>query len=425
MIFMIQYLLEASVALVVLYLPFLLIARQTTFHRTNRFVLLLSVWVSLLLPFVNFSLPTVSMGIPIVFLKEIVVTANGQGAVIKGMPLRTLLFPGYLFISGCFFLLFLRKVLLYLLKIGQAEIIRQKGYTLVITRQQTSPFSFFGYIFCNPSNHTCHALDIILQHEKVHISEHHYLDLIFLELVQVLFWFHPVLYLCKRSLKSIHEYQADQKTMQYTDRSHYLRLLYSESFRPQQFGLAHNFSYSPLKKRLKMMIKTPTNRYAGLLYFSWLPVIALLILFLGTNQVQAQNEAGSKQVAVSVKNGQEAVQPSSSSPRLQEQEEEVFLVVDKLPQFPGGEQERMKFLSTNLSYPEKAKQDSVQGTVYITFIIEKDGSITHTDILRGIDPLLDEEALRVIHLMPAWIPGELKGNKVRVRFTIPIQFKLK
>ncbi|HPE87152.1 MAG TPA: M56 family metallopeptidase [Bacteroidales bacterium] len=328
MIFMIQYLLEASVALVVLYLPFLLIARQTTFHRTNRFVLLLSVWVSLLLPFVNFSLPTVSMGIPIVFLKEIVVTANGQGAVIKGMPLRTLLFPGYLFISGCFFLLFLRKVLLYLLKIGQAEIIRQKGYTLVITRQQTSPFSFFGYIFCNPSNHTCHALDIILQHEKVHISEHHYLDLIFLELVQVLFWFHPVLYLCKRSLKSIHEYQADQKTMQYADRSHYLRLLYSESFRPQQFGLAHNFSYSPLKKRLKMMIKTPTNRYAGLLYFSWLPVIALLILFLGTNQVQAQNEAGSKQVAVSVKNGQEAVQPSSSSPRLQEQEEEVFLVVD-------------------------------------------------------------------------------------------------
>ena len=108
----------------------------------------------------------------------------------------------------------------------------------------------------------------------------------------------------------------------------------------------------------------------------------------------------------------------------QNQDDEIFVFVEENPQFPGGDSERLKFLQNNITYPEKAMEKGIQGTVYITFIIEKDGSVTNVKVLRGIGGGCDEEAVRVIRKMPKWIPGKQRGKVVRCQFNMPIKFTL-
>jgi TonB family protein len=105
-------------------------------------------------------------------------------------------------------------------------------------------------------------------------------------------------------------------------------------------------------------------------------------------------------------------------------ESEIFTVVEQSPEFPGGETERIKFLQLNIKYPHEARIAAIQGTVYLTFVVEKDGNISDVRVLRGIGAGCDEEALRVIRLMPKWKPGKQRGKPVRVQMTIPIKFAL-
>lgn len=97
---------------------------------------------------------------------------------------------------------------------------------------------------------------------------------------------------------------------------------------------------------------------------------------------------------------------------------------DVLAHYPGGEKAMNKFLLKNLSYPQEAMERADQGTVYVEFIIEKDGSLTHIQIRRGVSQELDKEAKRLIQLMPLWIPGETGGEKIRTRAVLPVKFIL-
>ncbi|MBE0662867.1 MAG: energy transducer TonB [Bacteroidales bacterium] len=106
------------------------------------------------------------------------------------------------------------------------------------------------------------------------------------------------------------------------------------------------------------------------------------------------------------------------------EDNEVFVVVEELPQFPGGQEALHKFLSQNLKYPQSAKQEKIQGTVYVTFIISNDGNVDSASILLGVHWSLDEEAMRVIRDMPQWIPGKLRGKPVNVQITMPVRFTL-
>jgi protein TonB len=113
---------------------------------------------------------------------------------------------------------------------------------------------------------------------------------------------------------------------------------------------------------------------------------------------------------------------------MQEEEEEaeepVFVVVESMPEFPGGESARLKYLSENLDYPVIAREAGIEGIVYVTFVVEKNGEITSVEILRGIGGGCDEEALRVVENMPRWVPGKQRNIPVRVQFNMPIRFIL-
>ena len=105
-------------------------------------------------------------------------------------------------------------------------------------------------------------------------------------------------------------------------------------------------------------------------------------------------------------------------------EQQIFQVVEENPEFPGGMKECMKFLSNNIKYPQISQENGVQGRVIIQFVVNADGSIVDPVVVRGVDPYLDKEALRVIKLMPKWKPGKQRGKAVRVRYTQPVLFRL-
>ena len=106
------------------------------------------------------------------------------------------------------------------------------------------------------------------------------------------------------------------------------------------------------------------------------------------------------------------------------EETKVFDVVEEMPQFPGGNSALMEYLGKNIKYPVVAEENGIQGRVVCTFVVERDGSITDVKVVRGVDSSLDKEAVRVVKSMPRWIPGKQNGSAVRVKYTLPVTFKL-
>ena len=108
----------------------------------------------------------------------------------------------------------------------------------------------------------------------------------------------------------------------------------------------------------------------------------------------------------------------------EEEEAQVFFIVEEMPEFPGGEEARTRFLLENIKYHQMARESGIQGVVYVTFVVEPDGSISNVRVIRGIGGGCDEEAIRVVKMMPKWIPGNQRGKPVRVQFNMPIKFTL-
>ena len=116
--------------------------------------------------------------------------------------------------------------------------------------------------------------------------------------------------------------------------------------------------------------------------------------------------------------------PPPPKPVEEEATDEIFVVVEQQPEFPGGTTALMKFLGDNIRYPVIAQENGIQGRVIMNFVVERDGSISDVQVVRGQDPSLDREAERVIKTMPKWKPGQQRGKPVRVRFTLPVVFRL-
>jgi protein TonB len=120
-----------------------------------------------------------------------------------------------------------------------------------------------------------------------------------------------------------------------------------------------------------------------------------------------------------------SIQAPVAAPVIQEEDEEViFQVVETMPQFPGGDAAMMKYLRDNIRYPVIAQENGVQGRVTCQFVVNRDGSIVDIEVVRSVDPSLDKEAIRVIQSMPKWKPGQQRGKPVRVKYTLPVNFRL-
>ena len=139
---------------------------------------------------------------------------------------------------------------------------------------------------------------------------------------------------------------------------------------------------------------------------------------IGALDVKGNSEKG-EVLKVTERVADEPVKPDKP-----EVENKVFDVVEQMPKFPGGDAALMRYLSENIKYPVVAQENGVQGRVTVSFVVERDGSISDVKIVRSVDPSLDREAQRVVRSMPKWIPGKQNGSAVRVKYNVPVQFRL-
>jgi TonB family protein len=147
--------------------------------------------------------------------------------------------------------------------------------------------------------------------------------------------------------------------------------------------------------------------------------MSLFLPDLNVNAGNEDNASGKKDL-----NEEFIEMPVAAKSQHDDPDKMVFMVVEKMPEYPGGDKEMFEFIASNIEYPAQAKKKGIQGRVYVTFVIEQDGRVSDVRILRGIGGGCDEEALRVVKAMPKWSPGIQKGKPVRVQYNLPLSFKL-
>lgn len=422
------YLLQVNVGLILFYALYKLVCTRDTFFRSRRFILIVSLVLPFILPFIDVREWLESRDRMIMLthfdysavLPEIVV---GSEAVETGNRVFVLSeWIGYLYLAGVVVLLVRLAVQAFslyrlIVRMPEKEI---NGVRVKCLNDPSGPFSFFGWIFMNPAAVKEDEINEILTHEMAHVKQHHSVDVLLAEMVSICCWMNPFAWLLKREVRLNLEFLADRKVMEagFATKSyqyHLLGLAYNH-----KYGLSNNFNFSHLKQRIIMLNKKKSNGAGHIKYALFvLPAFALLVAGnISCSQDASQTEDAKEEVVAPVSpEAKEA--PADSTAK-----EEVFMVAEQMPEFPGGMKEMLKFLQENVKYPENAMKNNVQGRVIVQFVIEKDGTPTEFKVLRSVDPDLDAEALRVMKAMPKWKPGMQKGQVVRVKFTVPVSFKL-
>ena len=289
-----------------------------------------------------------------------------------------------------------------------------RNASLVLLDDDTAPYSFFNQIVVGTRGLSDDELRCILAHESLHVSRYHTADIICARLLCCGAWFNPFAWLMLRELRAVQEFQADAASIGSCGREGYLHLLYRQATGTGYGHITNNFLSINIKKRIVMMNKTQ-SRFGAWKALAALPVAALLLMA----GCQPANGETVEQEEIPF----EATNVDESAP-LDANTDEVFKVVEVDPEFPGGEEALYKYLAENIKYPVMAKNNKVEGRVYITFVIEKDGTVSDAKVLRSDNEELNAEALRVINAMPKWKPGTQRGVPVRVQYNIPITFKL-
>ena len=422
------YLLQVNVGLILFYALYKLVCTRDTFFRSRRFILIVSLVLPFILPFIDVR-EWLESGDRMIMLThfdysavlpEIVVGSEVAETGNRVFVLSEWI--GYLYLAGVVVLL-VRLVVqafsLYrlIVRMPEKEI---NGVCVKCLNDPSGPFSFFGWIFMNPAAVKEDEISEILTHEMAHVKQHHSVDVLLAEMVSICCWMNPFAWLLKREVRLNLEFLADRKVMEagFATKSyqyHLLGLAYNH-----KYGLSNNFNFSHLKQRIIMMNKKKSNAAGHIKYALFvLPAFALLVAGnISCSQDASQTEDAKEEVVAPVSpEAKEA--PADSTAK-----EEVFMVAEQMPEFPGGMKELLKFLQDNLKYPENAMKNNVQGRVIVQFVVEKDGTPTEFKVLRSVDPDLDAEALRVLQTMPKWKPGMQRGEVVRVKYTVPVSFKL-
>ena len=251
----------------------------------------------------------------------------------------------------------------------------------------------------------------------------------------------------RADLRAIHEYEADGAVLsQGINARQYQYLLITKAASIGGYSIANGISHSTLKNRITMMLHKKSPRSSFMKLLALIPIVGVALALNAETVNDYVYQQPPKKIVkkgkqkATVKMGpineivvveqapatQGKVEPVEmpNAMKVEKAEKEAFDVVEQMPQFPGGPAALMQFLSSNVKYPKEAFEKGIQGRVIANFVVEKDGSITEARIVKSVDPLLDAEALRVVGIMPKWAPGTQNGEPVRVKYTVPITFRL-
>jgi TonB family protein len=428
------YSIKSILGLGIFYFTWFLFFRKQTDFRFNRHYLIFATLLAVFIPLIQLpELFPASLQSPInqlstVQLGEMIIkNPKSQGAAGVDISWATVLWGIYLLGVLVMTIRFLLNLLQLYLLIRKSETRREGQITFVFPEGSLPVFSFFRFIFISKALYENPRAKAIINHEKVHVRQKHSLDVMLLEIVSIFQWFNPFLFLLKRAIKENHEFIADSgMAVSESSGSGYLNLLFREASGFEFSPITHNFSYSLLKKRMIMMKNQKSQKSMPVKLF--LGILAVMLSLYACNNTSQPTPENPTKVVVKAKNGQVAVRDQTPAERAaitaQADTGQVFMVVEKMPEFPGGIKALMHYLGTHIKYPAEARKANIQGKVFIQFIVEKDGSISHVRVLKGIGHGCDKESVEVVKNMPRWVPGEQKGKPVRVQYNLPVKFSL-
>jgi TonB family protein len=328
----------------------------------------------------------------------------------------------YFIVVSLLLLKFIFKLVQIFLLITKNESVQLKGQKIVVIEKGSAPFSFLNTIFLTKEQISDLSVEKIIAHEKKHIYQFHSMDMILFEIIKIMQWFNPFAWIFKKEIEAQHEFSADSGLMSDgININEYKNVLVAYSFGTSGSTITNNFN-SLLKRRLEMISKQKSHAFGKVKLFFTLPLMVLLLILIGTVNGSILYASGNFQQDKKEKNSPKS---SVSTTGQKDEKEKTYTYVDQMPVFPGGDEGLYSFISKNIVYPDVAKRAAVEGKIYVQFVVDKDGSVTDVKVQKGIGGGCDEEAVRVVKLMPKWIPGKNKGELVKTRISIPIMFALK
>ncbi|MFP4488384.1 MAG: TonB family protein [Bacteroidales bacterium] len=491
------YLLKVSLGLGIISLSYFLF-RNDAGLGIKRFYLLsgiIACWIFPLLHFpllVNFSgaEPAASSSVSLsVSPGQEAVASSDEGGQAFNWPFLA----AVIYISGMLFILFRNIGLINRWRLRRKNGVN--GSDNIIFTEEEKVFTLFRWIFLPAKFRNDPSFDSIILHEKAHVEQLHFIDLIIIELTLLFTWFNPFTWLISGMIKENHEHLADRKVLAGgINPAHYRAQLLNFTLGTTYFRLGHQFNHSLTKTRFKMMKKTVTKKAGILKYILVLPVIITALMIFTGSTVQDQDgsvkgkvyfsDTGSPAHGASViikgtttgtvidKNGEFALDYEGDPPvvisfvgyetvemkaseigkkpinlevksykldpgsvpdgankgsvsgvKADRQEGEVFIVVEEMPEFPGGMEALRTYIYDNLEYPGKAKRKGIEGEATIGFTVNTDGGIEDINIVDSSHKGFGEAAMKVFNDMPEWEPGKQRGRPVKVKLHIPVEFK--
>jgi TonB family protein len=485
MIHAFNFFIEANICLMAVLLVYrIMLANETAFH-TMRMFLLFGMLISVAIPFLEFPITTDSLNLPAIgkviaenWLPEIVITQDGMKNSIDTFDLWTFVRYSYLGGLSIFLIYFLFQIVVLVRTIYQSKTYKLDNVYVSESASPLPTFSFFNFVFVgNINDLTLHEKKQIIRHEMFHARNFHSFDILFANLLAIVFWFNPTIRMFKKYFVQIHEFEADARAVENQDVNGYCNLLARVALQSAGIPLGNHFNNSLTIKRIQMIRTLKSNmkwwRITGATV-----MILLLTFFFACQDQMATSDFDVKNLPVAARDQFEqfkkqfpgetfiveynesadeklaTLDTKYGNPKHQElftiteegkkrtfamlvyqlkdtnavtkvsASNDIYEVVDVMPEFEGGFPALAEFIGSNLSYPSTARERGIEGTTYVSFIVEKDGSISDVQLKQGFDSACDAESLRVINSMKNWTPAQTKGEIVRARMILPIKFKL-
>jgi TonB family protein len=386
-----------------------LIFRKETFHTFNRFYLLGSLLVSAFLPLIQIT--GIRTGKSFFFsrtIDAITVYSGKMSSPAQQLPhTNHLLSAAYFSVVSLFVIYFLFQFINLVIFMLRNDARQLSGNKLIYMSDKKYSFSFFRYIFLG-KDQLSETEPQILQHEIAHARQWHSFDVVIIQFIKIFQWFNPFIYLTENALKETHEYLADAAVLEHDGSSERYRMLLLTRVFGVQPGIFNYFNRLNFKNRFTMMTKEKSPSRNRLKYLAVLPMFAFLLFVFCCPPSKGQDKP------LKQANSQA---PDTSPP---------FMFVEKDAKFHDGNLETFRaWVQENLVYPQPAVENGIYGRVIVSFVVNEKGEVTNVAILRGVDPILDKETIRVITSSPKWEPGENDGLKVKQQLTIPVIFTLK
>lgn len=503
------YAIKSALCLAVLYLPYTLLLRRETFFTFNRCGLLLIIGVSLLVPCLNIPLwdftmqdfleqqrhAIVEVGMPVAITSEALATTAQEATGSSAFDWVHLLVYAYLAGFLIFLVLKVRQLyrLLRFIPSGCLWTDKRDGATIYCHAGEVGAFSWMHSIVVGEADSAPDSP--VMLHELAHVRHGHSWDALLVAMVEVLQWFNPCIWMLDISLREIHEYEADDAVLRrgITARNYQL-LLIKNAVRGSRYAFANAFNHSLLKKRITMMMKKKSSKWARARLLYIVPLTMIVLGAFASHKFVSQttplsngiSESAFKQISTALLQEKETVDPTlleetSQEPMTEVMESEeastedamveesvgdtiqgktidglkVFDVADEMPEFPGGVNALMNYLTRNVHYPAIAMENGIEGRYIVRFCVTTKGKIANIEIVgkpegealsdiivvgyknaedsiattkrvnaaKGREAL-EKEAIRVVEDMPDWKPGMVKGEAVNCLFALPITFRL-